>query len=507
MKKFILLLILLSSVVCNAQLSGLGNVPLTPAPVGLTGSNAVPSGSILNNITINNANITTQPLWVMCAFNNTYAYQFWLYTSSDCTNFVPLGGDKIAFVDNASGYRLRDPRWLQRSNTFYITSLLKFNDPHTVIYASTNFSNWYSNQSPNVGGSIGVSTVWGSRWFTDPTDGSIHYMWEASTNGSSYFLPYEQHLTNSSDFTSWSSPTLLGGTNGGQWKNTVYTNGVDYEFVYDDGKYYCFFKQQCDADCKASAYIALAESDSLTNGWGIKYTNNWAGWGVGYEGISHVLLPDGSHRLFFEDYSGSGIYSSDCSAANFPAGPWSTKIKLGTPTQLSNPGFIYFTNAVDQIMIDNAKSALSKSAIPMDIKNNTDYLVGANLLQNGTGTAWNTTPNDNTNLPSIFVDFLYSDTSSKGFYFFVNAKPGYPITSPSMFGSILSSGWNGPVVGTTVTANSLTTSNAIFYNKLTAPTPASLGANGGQLWKSNTVLYWSYTADGSTSNNAVKIAP
>ena len=44
MKKFILLLILLlSSVACNAQLSGLGNVPLTP-PIG--GGSSLPFSSI-----------------------------------------------------------------------------------------------------------------------------------------------------------------------------------------------------------------------------------------------------------------------------------------------------------------------------------------------------------------------------------------------------------------------------------------------------------------------------
>jgi hypothetical protein len=40
-----------------------------------------------------------------------------------------------------------------------------------------------------------------------------------------------------------------------------------------------------------------------------------------------------------------------------------------------------------------------------------------------------------------------------------------------------------------------------------APTPAALGANNGALWVSNKFLYYSYTADGSTSNDAVKIAP
>jgi hypothetical protein len=40
-----------------------------------------------------------------------------------------------------------------------------------------------------------------------------------------------------------------------------------------------------------------------------------------------------------------------------------------------------------------------------------------------------------------------------------------------------------------------------------APTPAFIGANNGFLWTSNKYLYYSYTVDGSASNNAVKIAP
>jgi hypothetical protein len=47
----------------------------------------------------------------------------------------------------------------------------------------------------------------------------------------------------------------------------------------------------------------------------------------------------------------------------------------------------------------------------------------------------------------------------------------------------------------------------ILTNKPSAPTPAQIGANNGATWVSNTFLYYSYTADGSTSNSAVKIAP
>lgn len=40
-----------------------------------------------------------------------------------------------------------------------------------------------------------------------------------------------------------------------------------------------------------------------------------------------------------------------------------------------------------------------------------------------------------------------------------------------------------------------------------APTPAAIGAGNGITWVSNSFLYYSYTADGTTSNAAVKIAP
>ena len=56
-------------------------------------------------------------------------------------------------------------------------------------------------------------------------------------------------------------------------------------------------------------------------------------------------------------------------------------------------------------------------------------------------------------------------------------------------------------------ASSLTNNTRLQF-RTNAPTPAQIGAGNGWLWASNGgYLYYSYTANGSTSNNAVKIAP
>jgi len=54
---------------------------------------------------------------------------------------------------------------------------------------------------------------------------------------------------------------------------------------------------------------------------------------------------------------------------------------------------------------------------------------------------------------------------------------------------------------------SIRASAVIMTNQPSAPTPAQIGAGNGATWVSNTFLYYSYTADGSASNTAVKLAP
>lgn len=51
------------------------------------------------------------------------------------------------------------------------------------------------------------------------------------------------------------------------------------------------------------------------------------------------------------------------------------------------------------------------------------------------------------------------------------------------------------------------TSYVVYTNQPSAPTPEQIGAGNGAHWVSNTILYYSYTANGTTSNNAVKLAP
>lgn len=66
------------------------------------------------------------------------------------------------------------------------------------------------------------------------------------------------------------------------------------------------------------------------------------------------------------------------------------------------------------------------------------------------------------------------------------------------------------ITGTIAATNGVTTgTNGVRFlpATLTPPTPAVIGTNGGQLWISNTVLYWCWSADGVTSNAPVKIAP
>lgn len=509
MNKIISFFLLLSSVACNAQLSGLGNVPLTPAPVGLTGSNAVPPGSVLNNITINDANIIEDsPMMILSSFNNGDLSGISLrnYYSADGIYFKPIGPLPIASVDYGSGYRLRDPRFYLKSNIWYITSLLKFNDNHSVVYSSTNFANWQSNSTITC---FSSGTVWDTQFYDDPSSGSTFLLFSRSTNGSTGFQIYVKQVTNWSIFptdSSFDSPVMLTNSTGG----SIWTNMIGPSIVNWNGTNNLFFKQE-DQTTDANRYIALAQSTgSIYGPYDMVRSNNWLGIGYGFEGNSPVIW-NNKWRLYFDRNGTTNTLLQnsvfvECDTNAFPLGPWTNLTQLQCQDYLSNPGAMVLSNTVKQLLVSKAIATKSLGDQPMRVQYNNDYSVflGANILagQLGFPPAWNRMSLVDTN--KVGLSFWESINDNTFYFVFYSAPSAGATVAPF---KVTSSGGVGTIVGTTVTANSLTTSNAIFYNKLTAPTPASLGANGGQLWKSNTVLYWSYTADGSTSNNAVKIAP
>lgn len=463
--------------------------------------------------------IPSTPTFAMVPFDTIAgANALYLYTSVDGYNFSPIGTDPILKANPQTAWA-RDARIIKWNGVWYMSYLVG-NNTTIPIASSTNWANWTFVTNVTCVAS-GKSVVWPNHWFVDPNDGVLHMMTFQQGTTDSLWTPVEQHVTITNNSVTWSTPVLLTSSIGNNNWTNIWTNSIDHEFTYWNGYYYDFFKQE---GTSPNAYIGLARSTNLTSNWelcptngvsGYSCTNNWAGWGVGYEGQSLVRLPNGYFRLYFEQFSGFALWASDCAPENFPLGPWSAKKQIYTGNKvISDPAFVLLTNAVDIGIVNDAKAGLNFALTPLSEAHAPyyDWVIGPNVSSFGSTNAalsgWQGNELIFTNRASLSMNFFTGTANNPEIDFIYLAKGG--LAGGQSWQNLFNfqiDGYHGPIVATTATANSLTTSNAIFYNRLTAPTPASLGANGGQLWKSNTVLYYSYTADGSTSNNAVKIAP
>ena len=89
--------------------------------------------------------------------------------------------------------------------------------------------------------------------------------------------------------------------------NGIGPNYIDSFIVKVGGTYHDFTKNE------TTKYIEHATATSLTGPWRFVGTGNWAGWGSGLEGSALVQLPDGSWRIYFDQYTAGRYWYADSS--------------------------------------------------------------------------------------------------------------------------------------------------------------------------------------------------
>lgn len=455
-----------------------------------------PGGTGTSNLLIS-ANIPTKGVYVMVPFLFTIPNSLYLWASTDGTNFGQVGTDPIvnsyAYYSSSTAGTARDARvfeWRGKKYMSFWNAFASGSNPIGVLMESDNWTAWKTNSFlPPC--PTGKTVIGPAQWFQDPADGRLYMVRVACDNfgGSgigSNNVPYYSYLTNASDITSFSSPVLMGGT--------FVTNMIDPCFFYWNNKYWCMAKQECSGAC---AYIALFTSTNFTTGWTTVSTNDWAGWGVGYEGSQLVNNMNGTWSHYFEKFSGGGYYVSTCPYSTFPTNGWSTKALMTVPWSPSDAAMYFVTNVIDIAQISiGASSSLSQSKNIMSAGAFPDYdnIFGVNAWWGGTNyqslSTWQTVKLKNPQMSGLYINFYTSTANNLQEFEFkgLDRTTG----ARSDMGVINKSGWVGAVAGTTVSGTTVSAStmfSGATYKITSATTLPTVTGTDVVLCNSNKVVY------------------
>lgn len=233
------------------------------------------------------------PHYLMTAFTNSSESNMYVYDSANATNFNLVRAN--AFTP-PSGL-IRDPSVIRHTDGYYYVVYTTNWTGNTIGFArSADYVNWTFLRTVTVGLNGSTGSTWAPEWFRD-SDGSVHVIFSASTAGTGGpFRPYRITATNA-DLSAWTSPVLLG----------IPTNYIDSFVVKVGSTYHNFLKNE------TTKYIEHATASSLTGPWTFVGTGNWAGWGSGLEGPALVQLPNGTWRIYFDQYGQGRYYYADSS--------------------------------------------------------------------------------------------------------------------------------------------------------------------------------------------------
>jgi hypothetical protein len=230
-----------------------------------------------------------------------------------------LRGDNPVYENPNLPHTVFPPHYNNKQNVVRDPSIMKYNGKYYIIYTTNNLPchycgnqiglassddliNWNHITDIDMTGAGSFTYTWAPEWYVDD-DGSVHVF--VSLNHTTY----ETHPTNQ-EFTEWTVPVLVGG----DWTTSRYM--IDAFIVKVDSTYYLWYKGPQDP---IYHNIEYATSLSLTEGYIIQETGNWAGFtnppqgGNGIEGESLIQLDDGTWRIYFDDYVDRGIYYSESS--------------------------------------------------------------------------------------------------------------------------------------------------------------------------------------------------
>ncbi len=312
------------------------------ATTGLTVAAASPAGAA-----------GPAPHYLMTAFTNASESNMNVYDSPDGTTWNLIRANAYT---PPSGL-IRDPSVMRHTDGYYYVVYTTNWTGDTIGFArSADHVNWTFLRTVTVGLNGSTGSTWAPEWFKD-SDGSVHVIFSASTAGTAgQFQPYKITATNSA-LSSWSARTPIG----------IPANHIDTFVVKSGGTYHAFVKNE------TTKYIEHATAPSLTGPWTFVGTGNWAGWGSGLEGPAVTQLPNGSWRLYFDQYGARRYYYADSSNLN----SFGAKVELPGLTGTVRHFTVLRENVGDSVAVPTGNRSLRSQNFPdryVRHRNNLGYI-------------------------------------------------------------------------------------------------------------------------------------
>jgi Alpha-L-arabinofuranosidase B (ABFB) domain/Glycosyl hydrolases family 43 len=229
--------------------------------------------------------------FVMTAFTNSSESNMYVYASPNATTFNLVRGNAYT---PPSGL-VRDPSVMRHTDGYYYLVYTTNWTGNTIGFArSPDYVTWTFLRNVTVGLNGATGSTWAPEWFVD-SDGSVNVIFSASTTGTAgQFRPYRITATDAT-LSAWTAPAALG----------IPANFIDSFIVKVGNTYHDFLKNE------TTKYIEHATAPALTGPWTFTGTGNWAGWGSGLEGPAVVQLPNGTWRIYFDQYGAGRYYYAD----------------------------------------------------------------------------------------------------------------------------------------------------------------------------------------------------
>lgn len=305
-------------------------------------------------------------IFVTAAHSNSSPYQIYTFLSYNGVSWTQFGSSPAISTNS------RDPALLHYDGTWWLATTVGGSTPqYWYLYSSTDLLTW-SGPSNISTASVGATFTWAPQWFVDADD-SVHVF---VAIGNSIKTIYEMHPT-ARDMSTWSNPaSVLSGTD----------SFIDANVVRVGDTYYMFFKDD------TTGFICLATSTSLTSGWTVTQTGNWAGWATGLsgtiEGPRIVQMDNDKWRLYFTNNSGLsalGVYYSETTDSTFATG-WSAASLLSDFNTFNHPVPVRLPSALD--MEEYTVSSLNALTGPVTLKAGTNVTIsvsGQDITLNSAG--------------------------------------------------------------------------------------------------------------------------
>lgn len=271
-------------------------------------------------------------MFVVAAHNNA-AEALYTFASFDGVSWTQFGSSPAIAGPN------RDPSLMHYDGKWWIATThgggLNATD-YFDLYNSSDLLTWSSAATVSCSG-VTPAATWAPQWFID-TDGSVHIL--VALKVSSHFKIHELHPTNQA-MTTWSTPVQLSGSG-------FPTECIDPSMAHVAGTYYLFFKDD------STGYIDLASSTSLTSGYTVTQTGDWASWRSGLSNTIEagriVPMDDTRWRFYFTNNNGlsaTNVYYSETTDATFASGWTARSAAISTLSGYNHPVPVRVTGTGD----------------------------------------------------------------------------------------------------------------------------------------------------------------